>query len=229
MRIKTVLISMSVVLTLLAIAVVTVVSLHTSSAPSSSKGLPAGVTLRQIDGGPHYYAHIDPASAWMDQHIMVGAWLEQPLTATEVGYDVAMGNNIYWNLAGDLLDTKDCGGNPALPCQLQRDTRCRDACCQPRTSPPTSGSETVAYEGTDEPDLNFGPGFNGWNPRVPITRIPVSQQDPGADTLWLISFTVASPASYGSPGYPVGKKPITQGFGKGVLFWETDGPGCEVP
>ena len=30
------------------------------------------------------------------------------------------------------------------------------------------------------------------------------------------------PAGYGSPGYPIGRKPITQGFGKGVLFWETD-------
>ena len=34
-----------------------------------------------------------------------------------------------------------------------------------------SGSETVAYEGTDEPDMNFGPGSNGWNLRIAITGI----------------------------------------------------------
>ena len=219
MRIRTVLISMSVALTLLAAAVVTAVSLHTGSAPSSSKGLPAGVTLRQIDGGPDYYAHIDPASAWMDQHIMVGAWLEQPLTATEVGYDVAMGNNIYWNLAGNPLDTKDCGG--AQPCRVNFNvirTAGMHVSAPDVTS--ASGSETVAYEGSDEADLNFGPGFNGWNPRGaynPNSCIPAGSK---------CGYTVADffysgrPTSYGSPGYPVGRKPITQGFGKGVLFWE---------
>ena len=35
-------------------------------------------------------------------------------------------------------------------------------------------------------------------------------------------FYSGRPATYGSPGYPVGRKPITQGYGKGVLFWETD-------
>ena len=56
-----------------------------STTPSHAADLPRAVTLRQVDGGPHYYADIDPASAWMDQHIMVGAWLEQPQTAAEVG------------------------------------------------------------------------------------------------------------------------------------------------
>src|SRR5215469_2872936 len=220
MRIRTVLISTSVVLTLLAAAVVAAVSLHTSSAPSSSEGLPAGVTLRQIDGGPHYYARIDPASAWMDQHIMVGAWEEQPITAAEVGYDVAMGNNIYWNLAGNPLDIKDCGG--VQPCRVNFNViRAAGMHVSAPDVTSASGSETVAYEGSDEADLNFGPGFNGWNPSGaynPNSCIPAGSR---------CGYTVANffysgrPASYGSPGYPVGRKPITQGFGKGVLFWDT--------
>jgi hypothetical protein len=216
---------LAAVVVLLAVAAITTISLipsathspkRTSASPPPLAGSLPGVTLRQIDGGPHYYAHIDPASAWMDQHIMVGAWLEQPLTATEVAYDVAMGNNIYWNLAANPLDTKDCGG--VQPCRVNfnviRAARMHASAPDVTSS---SGSETVAYEGTDEPDLNFGPGSNGWNPKG--SCIPNGSK---------CGYTVANffysgrPTSYGSPGYPVGRKPITQGFGKGVLFWEPD-------
>jgi hypothetical protein len=192
---------------------------HTSAAPSRT--LPRGVTLRQIDGGPHYYAHIAPGSAWMDRHIMVGAWLEQPLSATEVGYDAAMGNNIYWNLAGNPLDTKDCGG--VQPCRVNFNViRAAGMHASAPDVTSKSGSETVAYEGSDEPDLNFGPGSNGWNHRGidnQTSCIPYGSK---------CGYTVANffyrgrPASYGSPGYPIDRKPITQGSGKSVLFWETD-------
>ena len=218
----------AMVAALLAIVSITAISLlvtqstkHTSVAPSSAKFLPDGVILRQIDGGPHYYAHTDSASAWMDEHIMVGAWLEQPLTATEVSYDVAIGSNIYWNLAGNPLDIKDCGGSQ--PCRVN--FAVISAAGMHASSPDVtseSGSETVAYEGTDEPDMSFGPGSNGWSPNGPYNEnscIPSGSE---------CGYTVANffysgrPVSYGSPGYPTGKKPITQGFGKGVLFWETD-------
>jgi hypothetical protein len=35
-------------------------------------------------------------------------------------------------------------------------------------------------------------------------------------------FYTPHPASYGSTGHLIGRKPILQGFGAGVLFWETD-------
>jgi hypothetical protein len=233
MRTKTAL--MTLVVAVLA-AAITAVSLipwssprrltDASAAPSPTGGLhaptgglPAGVILREIDGGPHYYAHINPASAWMDRHIMVGAWLEQPLTRTEVGYDVAMGNNIYWNLAGNPLDTKDCGG--VQPCRVNFDViRAAGMHASAPDVTSESGSETVAYEGTDEPDLNFGPGFSGWD--------STSNQSICIPSGSKCGYTVAHffysgrPAKYGKLGYPVGWKPIIQGFGKGVLFWETD-------
>lgn len=59
----------------------------------------AGVIFRPIDGGPSYFAKLSPNSAWMDQHILLGAWLELPLTSQDVRNDAAMGDNIYWNLA----------------------------------------------------------------------------------------------------------------------------------
>ncbi len=191
----------------------------TSAKPALVQSLPAGVTLGQIDGGPHYYAHIHPASAWMDRHIMLGAWLEQPLTGAEVRYDVAMGNNIYWNLASSPSD-RNCGNQP---CRVNFNVIRQDgmhASAPDVTS--RSGSETVAYEGTDEPDMDFGPGSTGWahnNTYNQSSCIPSGSS---------CGYTVANfyytghPARYGSPGYPAGRKPITQGFGKGVLFWETN-------
>ena len=180
---------------------------------------PKGVMLQEIDGGPNYYSNISPQSAWMDQHIMIGAWLEQPLTATEVGYDVAMGNNIYWNLAADPLDTKDCGG---APCRVNFNViRAAGMHASAPDVTSESGSETVAYEGTDEPDMNLGPGANGWDrsgPSTPGTCVP-SGSTCGYTAAKF--FYTGTPVSDGSPGYPAGRKPITQGYGKGVLFWET--------
>jgi hypothetical protein len=187
----------------------------------ATKALPRGVTLRQIDGGPHYYAHISSGSAWMDQHILIGGWLEQPLSSTEVRYDVAMGNNIYWNLASNPLDTKDCGG--VEPCRVNFNIIRADhmhASAPDVTS--RSGSETVAYEGTDEPDMNFGPGSNGWNPKGPNNTSSCIPSGSQCGYTAARFFYTGLPKSDGSPGYPIGKKPITQGFGKGVLFWETN-------
>jgi len=183
--------------------------------------LPKGVTLKQIDGGPNYYAKISPGSAWMDHHILLGAWEEQPLSAKEVKYDVAMGNNIYWNLAGNPIDTKDCGGSP---CRVNYNViRAGGMHASAPDVTSKTGSETVAFEGSDEADQDYSAGFNGWSPKS--TNYNQNDCIPSGSAC---GYTVArffyngKPSSYGSPGYPVGKKPITQGYGKGVLFWMSD-------
>lgn len=183
--------------------------------------LPVGVTLRQIDGGPDYYERISPGSAWMDRHMMVGAWLEQPLSATEVGYDVAMGNNIYWNLAGDPLDTKDCGG--FQPCRVNFNViRVAGMHASAPDVTSRSGAETVAFAGTDEPDLNYGPGSSSWNPKGPYSQAACIPDGSKCGFTVAGFFYTGQPAHYGPLPYPVRRKPITQGFGAGVLFWETD-------
>jgi hypothetical protein len=183
--------------------------------------LPKAVALREIGGGQNYYADISPQSAWMDQHILIGAWLEQPLTAVDVHYDVSMGNNIYWNLAANPLDTKDCGG---APCRVNFNViRAEGMHASAPDVTSESGPETVAYEGTDEPDMDFGPGSSAWNRSSPSS--PTSACIPSGSQC---GYTVANffysgkPMANGSTGYPIGRKPITQGFGKGVLFWETN-------
>jgi hypothetical protein len=181
---------------------------------------PKGVTLKEIDGGLNYYFNITPQSAWMDQHIMIGAWLEQPLTATEVGYDVAIGNNIYWNLAANPLDTKDCGG---APCRVNFNViRAAGMHASAPDVTSESGSETIAYEGTDEPDMNLGPGTNRWDGNGLSTTASCVPSGSACGYTVAKFFYTGLPASDGSPGYPADRKPITQGFGKGVLFWETD-------
>jgi hypothetical protein len=174
--------------------------------------LPAGVTLRPIDGGPNYFASKSSKSSWLDQHFLFGAWLEQPLNATEVGYDMAMGSNIYWNLAGhpgsDRADydvIRSAGMHVSAPDISSK-----------------SGAETVAYDGTDEADMIFGPGSNAWN------------NTGGYDNSYCVpsgsncGYTVASwaytgqPSSNGITEYPINGTAIHQGYGKGVLFWESE-------
>jgi hypothetical protein len=227
MRTRIVLVLLAVTVAL--VTVITVVAIsspghspsHASTAPPLGGDPLPGVTLRQIDGGPNYYSKISPASAWMDRHIMVGAWLEQPLSATEVGYDVTMGNNIYWSLAGNPLDTKDCGG--VQPCRVNFNViRAAGMHVSAPDVTSDSGSETVAYEGTDEPDLNFGAGSSGWNPQGIYNQSSCIPSESKCGYTVANFFYSGRPPSYGSPGYPIGRKPIIQGFGASVLFWETN-------
>ncbi|HEX3962334.1 MAG TPA: hypothetical protein VHZ03_37855 [Trebonia sp.] len=156
----------------------------------------------------------------MDQHILLGAWLEEPMTAAEVGYDVAMGNNIYWNLASDPLDKKDCSGTP---CRVNFNViRAEGMHASAPDVTTESGSETVAYEGSDESDMKFGPGSNAWDKSGPDN--PTSCVPSGSKCGYTIAryFYTDTPRSYGSTGHSISRKPIMQGYGKGVLFWETN-------
>lgn len=187
-----------------------------TKASLATVALPVGVTLRDIDGGPQYFASKDPRSAWMDSHILLGAWMEQPADATQVGYAVAMGNNIYWNLGGKAGD----------PEQWRADYDVIRAAGMHVSAPdttPNSGAETVAYDGWDEADMQYGSGANGWNPAAPNANqddcIPAGSECGYTVAKW--SYT-GQPASYGSPGYPIDGMAKHQGYGKGVLFWMWD-------
>jgi hypothetical protein len=186
----------------------------------ASTNLPNGVTLRQVDGGPHYYANVSPGSVWMDNHILLGAWEEQPLSAKDVKYDVAMGNNIYWNLAGNPLDTRDCGG---APCRVNFNViRAGGMHASAPDVTSKTGAETVAFEGSDEADQDYGAGSNGWKIKGTYNQTACIPSGSACGYTVANFFYKGKPSTYGSPGYPIGKKPITQGYGKGVLFWMSD-------
>ena len=174
---------------------------------------------RQVDGGPHYYAMISPHSTWMDQHILLGGWDEMPTSAADVAYDRAMGNNIYWSLAGEPA----AAGCEYL-CRVDYDViRAGGMHVVAPDTTAESGSETVGYQGNDQPDLKYGPGSDGWNRAS-------SQQSSGAciPSGAQCGFSVAKyfytnrPAEYGGTGQLPERLPVNQGYSKAVLFWETD-------
>jgi hypothetical protein len=168
-----------------------------------------GVTFTPIDGGSDYFSDISSRSAWMDAHVLIGAWEEQPHSATEVGYDMAMGENIYWNLAGqpggDLVDF-----NVIRAAGMHAQAPEEDA---------NTGSETVGWQGTDEPDLNFGPGSGSWNTSSGCTTSTACGYTTSdfyfADKTANVSGDTTLP-------YTLDGREVSQGFGKGVLFFETN-------
>ncbi len=208
----------ALVLSVFVIALLFVIGVRFNSATNSIVSLPRDVSLRQIDGGPHYYANISSQSAWMDKHFLIGAWLEEPLSATDVRYDIAMGNNIYWNLASSPRDDQ-CNG----PCRVNFNViRVNGMHASAPDVTSQSGSETVAYEGADEPDMDYGPGSSGWNRSGPYNSAACIPSGSKCGYTVVKFFYTGVPKAYGAPGYPVGRKPITQGYGKGVLFRETN-------
>ena len=167
----------------------------------------------------------------MDQHILLGAWLEQPLNATDVGYDRATGDNIYWNLAGSPVPPTACGGGP---CRADYNVIRRGG--MHVSAPDTtvdSGSETVAYEGGDELDMLYGPGWDEWNKKYNDDVSPWNSCIPPQSEHGQCGYTVAKwyysgvPVSFGSAGYPMAHTVKHQGYGKGVLFWDTTAQAAE--
>ena len=160
--------------------------------------LPGG--LGQIDGGPTYFSKFNINSAWLNNQILLGGWEEQPQTSIEVGYDVAMGNNIYWHLSGGSVGyniIRAAGMHIIAP-----------------SSSSDTGSETVGWLGTDEPDLFLGPGSGPFN------------LNKGCTTFTKCGYTAVQfyytgqPSSAGTLPYPIDGRVAYTGFGKGVLQFE---------
>lgn len=78
--------------------------------------------------------------------------------------------------------------------------------------------DTVSYDGSDEVDMNGGPGSSGWNA---ITGACIPADSRCGYTIAKF-FYIGRPDRYGRPDYPIDGTVIHQGFGKGVLFWESD-------
>jgi hypothetical protein len=203
------------------VAVVAAVVISTALIGKPSDPLPSETTLRPVAGGTNYFARISPQSAWMGQHILLGAWLEQPTSATDVKYDVAMGNNIYWNLAGKPADTDACPAPKG--CRVNYNTiraAGMHAVAPDRTA--NSGSETVAYAGSDEADLAYGPGVNGWNPESQDSDTSACIPS-GSDCGYTVAkhYFTTKPPVYGGVKAPVPNLPVYQNNGKAAVFWES--------
>ena len=198
--------------------------------------LPPGVTLRQIDGGAAYFASISPKSAWMDQRMLLGGWMLQP-SQSQVAYDIAMGNNLYWNLAGDPSVTKDCGGFPCRADYLAIRAGGMHAIAPEgfdgandkmdtggRNPGLINGPETVGWAGRDEPDMTFGPGWGAWTGREAWGSCVGGQSVSCGYTVSRFLYTGDPGAGVGTyvPRYPIDGRVVVQTLGKGVLYWQSN-------
>lgn len=203
---------------------------------SSSTTLPSGVTLRQIDGGANYFSQKSPKSAWMDKVILLGGWMLEPMGSTQVQYDIDMGNNIYWTLAGNPSQTTPCGGSP---CRASYSTilaggmhaiapeAFTSANDQMDTGATNSGlingSETVGWMGSDESDMMFGPGWAAWTGGTAWGSCAGGTSSQCGYTVDQFYYSGNTGAGVGSAtlNYPFDGRIVYQNYGKGVLFWET--------
>lgn len=176
-------------------------NVQVSVTPGTQTGLPPGVTLGQIDGGSTYFSKFNSNSAWLNNQILLGGWEEQPQSSTEVGYDVALGNNIYWNLSGGSVDynvIRSGGMHIIAP-----------------SSDSNTGSETVGWLGADEPDLNLGPGSG------PFSLISGCTTSTQCGYTAVQFYYTGNPSSSGTLPYPIDARVAYTGFGKGVLQFES--------
>ena len=185
---------------------------HALSATKPSDG--SGVTFTPIDGGPRYFANLSPKSSWMDSHVLLGAWLEQPLSGTQVGYDAAMGENIYWSLGAAPGVDGTVDYNVIRAGRMHIEAPSEDA---------NTGSETLGFHGSDEADLDYGPGWNAWDNHGSNRASACVPAASGCGyTAANFYFSGARTHVIGKPlPYTLDGREVSQGFGKGVLFFET--------
>ena len=162
-----------------------------------------------IDGGPHYFATKSPLSAWMDGRILLGAWDEQPQSLTDVRRDVAMGDNIYWDLSGGSVDynvIRQGGMHISAPSEDSN-----------------TGSETVSWNGDDEPDMRLGPGSAGERITDSSEACTTGGTQCGyTDVKWYDGGDAANISGGARLPYTPDGRVVHTGFGKGVLFWESN-------
>lgn len=190
--------------------------------PPASSSLPSGVTLTAIDGETltgttntlTYFSGknalgttFNSNSAWLNNQFIVGTWMENPgANPQALAYDVAMGNNLLVNPAG----------GSAVDYAAIR-TSGLHAIASNKTA--NTGSETVGWFGTDEVDLATGDGWGGWSQSSGCTS-STSCGNTEVNFYYAGSANLAS----GTLAYPIDGRVIWNGYGKGVLEFES-GPG----
>jgi hypothetical protein len=161
---------------------------------------------------------MSPQSSWLDTVIPVGGFMEQPLNATQVGYDAAMGENIYWSL----------GGNAGDPSNLVADynvIRAGGMHVEASTEDSNTGSETVGWMGDDEEDLDFDAGSTGWDNDGTYSTTACSSSSSGCGYTaanFFYSGDTSGVTGTTTLPYKLDGREVSQGLGKGVLFFETN-------
>jgi hypothetical protein len=167
----------------------------TASRPAAHGG--SGASLRDVDGGPNYYAKFSSPLPSDPSFFPIAVWFEGVLAKTDVDKDRDAGLNTYLELTDNSkMDLVRDGGMYAI-----------------RGNPGVAGPETVGWLLSDEADMWAGPGDAIWTGRYP-GHGPICNP-PGAKCGYTVQQTVRKK-------HPADGRLRYAQYGKGVVFWETD-------
>lgn len=184
----------------------------TSSSAYRGRGAHRGARPGPVGEG--YLTQHRPASAWLDRHIWLADFEAQPLNRQQVRIEARMGLNLFWNLAGTPGDSSDEVAN--------FDTIRRGGMhvIAPFTDGET-GSETVGFEGEDEPDMVFGAGDAAWrNSGANSACVPATAHCGYTASRFFYDGDTKGVLGNTRLPYRLGRRAVVNSYGKGVLFWD---------
>ncbi len=157
----------------------------------------AGVHLRQVDGGPNYFAKFSPSLPVDPAFFPIGVWYESVVAQGDIDKDKVAGLNTYVQLTDSTKMNLIAGAGMYA---IQSD-------------PARAGTETVGWELPDEADMWAGPGSAAWTGRYAGEGTICSPA--GSDCGYTVHNTILN-------GYPADSRFRYANYGKGVTFWDTD-------
>jgi hypothetical protein len=158
-----------------------------------SSAAPAPVHLRDVDGGPNYFAKYPNSLPTDPAYFPIGVWLESLMEPTDAPKDHLVGINLYI----DLTSTSDI-------------THATNQGMRALTSNPVSAAAGRVL--ADEPDMWGGPGSAAWTlnwPGMGPICAPENQTCGYSVQREIRKTTTAESLVYAN-------------YGKGVTFWETN-------
>jgi hypothetical protein len=164
-----------------------------SAAPAQAAAAADPLQLRQVDGGPEYFAKYPKSLPADPSYFPIGVWLESLMEPTDAPKDHLVGINLYV----DLTSSSDI-------------TFATNQGMRALTSNPVSGA--VGWVIADEPDMWAGPGDAPWTRNWPGAG-PICTPETER-----CGYTIQREMR---KGIPTGQL-VYANYGKGVTFWETN-------
>ena len=189
---------------------------------------PGSVSLRQVDGGPRYYAKFPRSLPSDPSYFPVGVWFESVLSQADVDADREAGLNLYVALTADSdlelvarndmkviaqheewLDRADGPGSEAIAGWLLADETDMQMSARDGFARMRSLREAVPSDGRLH-YANYGKGVTFWNTDLQATRYVNEFQDVvSADNYWFTDDGICGP-SEGGALLGDGNKPLKQ-------------------
>ena len=190
---------------------------------------PGSVSLRQVDGGPRYYAKFPRSLPSDPSYFPVGVWFESVLSQADVDADHKAGLNLYVALTAnsdlelvarndmkviaqheEWLDRADGPGSEAIAGWLLADETDMQMSAREGFARMRSLREAAPSSDGRLHYANYGKGVTFWNTDVHAARYVNEFQDVvSADNYWFTDDGICGP-SEGGALFGDGEKPLKQ-------------------